>query len=538
MTPRKIDHGRQPHKEPEAQRAVSQKRRSQLQPRDEADPKRGRTECDGKPGKVQVSLDWSTTGIQKPVSKSDSHPPPSKPGASVKSTVAKVSQKHASASQTRTGPEGKSSRTSNPQLGDLEKREIWDKPHRWIDSHVKCLDPAGYMEEINSLRYFRRNAGCFALQIVAIADWGRKYLDSGFKYPIPTFPAFLFTPLPDSHQGGAQVPVKLSQGNTPGGDVRLKSKEAWKWLVAVLQFWGDEASSTDGIVYRGHEHPVSALAEYVLNTINPDLDPGSEVSWDDVVTRTPWMTKRLYSMMAAQEMMVKHQALPVRGQSSELEVILERRYSEQILHSNWRGKLIVEKPTAPSQKSDTSTRLTKVGRGDTLRLHLRRTAQGEGWSVEAKDSGLRVGHPSPATPETKLQEGERVDRPDSSPLTSELLAPNKQLTNVLDYEDVDEYEPGMPDPEIAQAVAHIPQADAFADVEMQESRPPLGFEPEVSKVGYDVNLVRSAPIKPGSTSPVTARENQMLDGADGATSRTPGAGQLGANEDPGRTDGN
>ena len=106
-----------------------------------------------------------------------------------------------------------------------------------------------------------------------------------------------------------------------------------------------------------------------------------------------------------------------------------------------------------------------------------------------KDLGLRVGHPSLATPETKPQEGEPVDRPDRSPLTSELLAPNEQLTDVLDYEDVDEYEPSMPDPEITQAVAHIPQPDAFTDVEMQESHPPPGFEPEVGKVGYDVNLV-------------------------------------------------
>ena len=96
----------------------------------------------------------------------------------------------------------------------------------------------------------------------------------------------------------------------------------------------------------------------------------------------------------------------------------------------------------------------------------------------------------------------------------------------------------MPDPEIAQAVAHIPQPDTFADVEMQESCPPPGFEPEVGKVGYDVNLVRSAPTEPGSMSPVTAKENQMLDGADGATSRTPGAGPPGTNEDPGRTNGN
>ena len=286
MTPRKIDRGRQPHKEQEPQRAVSQKCRSQSQPCNEADPKKGRMEGKGKPGKIQVGIDWSTTGIQKPVSKLDSHPPSSKldvSGTSVRSAVVKVSQKHASASWTRTGLEGRPSRTPNAQLGDLEKREIKDKPHRWIEARVKRLDPAGYMEEINSLRYFGRNAGCFALQIVAIADWGRKYMDVGFRYPIPMFPQFLFTPLPESHQGGAQVPVKLSQVNTPRGDVRDRSREAWKWMVEVLQFWGDEASSTDGIVYGGCECPISALAEYILNTINPGLDPGSKITWDDVV---------------------------------------------------------------------------------------------------------------------------------------------------------------------------------------------------------------------------------------------------------------
>ena len=87
-------------------------------------------------------------------------------------------------------------------------------------------------------------------------------------------------------------------------------------MVAILQFWGDKASAADGVVYGGCERPVSALAEYVLNTINPGLDPGSKITWDDVVTRTPWLTKRLHGMTAAQEMTVKRQALPVPGESS------------------------------------------------------------------------------------------------------------------------------------------------------------------------------------------------------------------------------
>ena len=106
---------------------------------------------------------------------------------------------------------------------------------------------------------------------------------------------------------------------------------------------------------------------------------------------------------------------------------------------------------------------------------------------------------------------------------------------MLDYEDVEENDPGVPDPEIVQVVAHIPQANAFADVEMQESQPPPGFELEVSRSGYDVNLVHSNPPEPGLTSPVTAVENQMLDRA---SCRTPGAGWPGTNEDPGPSEDN
>ena len=456
----------------------------------------------------------------------------------MKSTVVKGSQRHTSGSQDRTcRQEGRSSHTSsNTQLGKPEKKELRDKPHRWIESRVKCLDPASYMEEINSMHYF-------TLQIVAIADWGLKFMDVGFNDPIPMFPQFLFTPLPESHQGRAQVPVKPSQVNVPGGDMRDKSRKAWKWMVAVLQFWGDEVSSTNGIVYRGRECPVSTLAEYVFNTINLGLEPRSKITWDDVVIRTPWMAKRLHGMMATQEKTVRHQALLVPGVSSELEIALERRYSEHILSSSvGRGKLIVKNPTVPSPKPVTSPPgLTKAGRGDALKLHLKRATQGEGWShVEPKDSGPDVGCPYQTPKEAnKPQESEQVAQvaqPGCSLLTSELVAPGKELIGELDYEDMEEADPGLPDPEIVQAVAHIPQADAWVDVEMQESHSPPGFEPEVSRSRYDVNLVRTNPTELGSASPVTAGEDKMLD--EGANSRTPGAGQLGTDGNPGLTEDN
>ena len=301
MTPWKVECGRQPGRDQDSSsRPPSQKRRSQSCPRDEASAKKGRTDGDNRPSKIQVGIDWANTGIGKPVPKPDSKHPSSKadpsgdePQPQVKSTVMKPKQ-----------PSETQEKDSSKKKEDAEKKLLQDKPHRWIEARVKCLDPGGYPDEVKSLRYFGRNACEFAMGIVAIADWGRRYLDKGLKYPIPTIPPYLFTPLPEARQSGAQVPVRPSQLRGPGGDVRHRSWESWKWLVTVLQFWTDEATVTDGAVYGGRVHPASALVQYVMDTVNPGLEPRSKVSWEDVITRTPWLTKRLHGMTSRQEQTV------------------------------------------------------------------------------------------------------------------------------------------------------------------------------------------------------------------------------------------
>ena len=217
MTPQKVERGCQPGRDQDSSsRPPSQKRRSQSHPRDEANAKKGRTDSEHRPSKIQVGIDWVNTGIGKPIPKPDSKHPSFKldpsgadePQPWMKSTVTKPKQP---------------SKTQDKDFGrkkeESEKKVLQDKPHRWIEACIKRLDPGGYPEEVQSLRYFGRNARDFAMGIIAIVDWGRRYLDKGLRYPIPTFPPYLFTPLPESRQVGAQVPVKPSQLGNPGGDV-------------------------------------------------------------------------------------------------------------------------------------------------------------------------------------------------------------------------------------------------------------------------------------------------------------------------------
>ena len=89
------------------------------------------------------------------------------------------------------------------------------------------------------------------------------------------------------------------------------------------------------------------------------------------------------------------------------------------------------------------------------------------------------------------------------------------------------------DPEIAQAVTHIPKPTDDVDIEMEEANPPPGFEPKFGCFGYNVNLVQpSDDTAPGAVSPVTVRENRMLD-EEPPQARAPRMGRLGSDEKPG-----
>ena len=217
-----------------------------------------------------------------------------------------------------------------------------------------------------------------------------------------------------------------------------------------------------------------------------------------------------------------HQAIPVAGISSDLEVAMEMCYNQHIMDmaAQQKKKEQQEKPGQKATPSSKPTGIKNMGHGETIKLHLRKKAPGQDWThVMPKDNGPDIGKHY-ETP--RRQEGTGTSQAGRSPLTEELLAPGEHVTTILN----DQYE----DPEIEQAVAHIPPHTDPADVEMEDVT--SGFEPEVSHLGYDVNLVRhSGNTAPGLTSPVTAQENQLLDEDTGLT-RAPGTGRPRMEENP------
>ena len=235
---------------------------------------------------------------------------------------------------------------------------------------------------------------------------------------------------------------------------------------------------------------------------------------------------------------MRRQRIPVAGISSDLEVAMEKCYNEHIMDTaaQAKKKALQEKPGTKPSPSSKPSGLKNMGRRETIKIHLKKLAPGQDWThIPPKDQGPDVRKRyDPPRHQDDMGAGQasssqtKASQPGRSPLTEKLLIPEEDVTTVLDYQD-DVQE----DPEIAPAVANIPPHSEATDVEMQDINASPGFEPEFGHSGYDVNLVQhSDNTVPGSISPVTAQENQMLDKGSTQT-KAPGTDRPGTEEKPG-----
>ena len=115
-------------------------------------------------------------------------------------------------------------------------------------------------------------------------------------------------------------------------------------------------------------------------------------------------------MTTGQEQTVRHQALPMPSESSELEVLSEKLYIQ------YSKKL----PSAGGVKSP-------LGRAGTLRLHLKKAEKG--WTQASQSgTGPGVGNPNRYPKEASSQSRQgKSNQPSHSPLTNELLDPGEEL---------------------------------------------------------------------------------------------------------------
>ena len=272
---------------------------------------------------------------------------------------------------------------------------------------------------------------------------------------------------------------------------------------------------------------MSVLAHYVMTQLNPVVPEDLQITWDQVVERTPWVGRCLEATEDETHTILR-QPILVPGEASDLEIATEASYKQQVVERF----VAAGKAPGPKEAPVKDKPRPPMGRGTVLKAHLDKNKY-EGWTrLPGKASGPDVGQPyeprrrqadeEPTVLDTPVEERveSTVTNPDRSPLSLE-LDPRSEVTKLLDYDDVADQDQ---EPEVASAVASIIPPD---DVEMQDEgvAPGCCFNPELMQHGFDQDFARVRETAPGSTSPVTTRDDEMLNDP---TGRAPGEGRLGS----------
>ena len=271
MTPCKIERGRQPGRgsnvseRPASRSQLGQKRRSASRGRDQVDSKKEKKDgrlvsaTAGKDQKVVTGIDWCTDDIEKPARKTSQHPSfkpdhggtsQSPPEPKIKSAVVVKGAGKA------TGTSGRRSQTlARSPLKDkhqkppgfkskdreqAEKEFVQDQAHHWVADRANRLDPEGYIAETKSLKFFGHHQVLYRLELVAIIDWARKYLDLGMVHPLPILPVYLFSSFVAFRQTANSPMTKDKSIYSLTDDIRERFRRGWILMAVVLQFWTDE----------------------------------------------------------------------------------------------------------------------------------------------------------------------------------------------------------------------------------------------------------------------------------------------------------
>ena len=195
-------------------------------------------------------------------------------------------------------------------------------------------------------------------------------------HPLPTLPMYLFSSFVASRQT-ANSPLKKDDGMyTDTDDIRDWFHRGWILMAAVLQFWTNEQSILDGEINGGWIRPTSALAQYVMKSLNHLVPEDLQITWEQVVERTPWVRKHL-DTTEDESCAIFRQPIPFTGEASALEVTTEKCYEREVEERSAASRDALYARAAPSLPAGDTPR-PPVGWGAILKAKLDKMNMGEG----------------------------------------------------------------------------------------------------------------------------------------------------------------
>ena len=154
-------------------------------------------------------------------------------------------------------------------------------------------------EAVECLSVFGDQAQKFAVEVLAIIEWGTQHWKLQETFPVPMIPRWLrmpeFTQTTTPLRG--ELPLMPMGGHIE--DIRVRCPAMWSWMAVLLQYWQDH---TTPYLFGGRFRRISDFAATVIQDINPWLPHQTRFGLGYVAMNTTlWIDQRDHFAMEHQE---------------------------------------------------------------------------------------------------------------------------------------------------------------------------------------------------------------------------------------------
>ena len=200
-------------------------------------------------------------------------------------------------------PNQKSSQQKDESLAaKLMARKEHDKRYKKVVENLmlyleECyhqIAPAEHQLEVHSIRFFGAGAESAMIEVLALIDWATEFLELSCS-PVPEIPAFLRRLFVVGKKVQFPIPEDPRDAIHKEKCVRTKAQKAWVYLCMLLQFWTDEAMTESGEIMCGRRHrPANPMIAQIRAILNPSFGEHFQITWASIATSTSWTQAHLY----------------------------------------------------------------------------------------------------------------------------------------------------------------------------------------------------------------------------------------------------
>ena len=378
---------------------------------------------------------------------------------------------------------------------EQEKRykKVVKNPMLYLEECYHQIDPAEHQLEVHSMRFFGAGAESAMIEVLAIIDWATKFLELSCS-PVPEILAFLWRPSVVGKK--VQFPIPEDPGDAIHKEkcVRTKAQKAWVYLCMLLQFWTDEATTESGeIMYGGWRQPANPMIAWIRAMLNPNFGEHFQIMWASIAASTSWTQAHLYFGPLEREHF-RSEPGPTPDMQNLLEATVESRWETYLQEG-------------VQETSDLSfTTPLWAGMAGRLQLLSRQPEARHPTEAESVPPGF-----------TRTQ----CKTPEEQEAVAKYQIPSKAGQR----QTIDE-ELGIQDVTTINEVWYPPtEAEVASTVEsILDKSQPMDVDPALAEHSYELfqdDTPELLGTVKGSDSPVTAREDRVLDMPAGF-SRAPG----------------